>query len=221
MRNGRVYPYLPVLLLLILAVAGCEVSPTSPDADFDLPVSYAPAPLEEGFTLSSPDAPAGPPPFFTWGAGSPFYAGSASLWLNFPGSTAVLAREDGGEFNVLSMDFALQVFAPIASRVIVTGTQADGTTVSQELTIEPPAGPPPGDFVLQTFALVGFENLVELSWQQAVPGPVPHQFDNIDFEIPAAGPVTKDDCKKGGWEEFGFRNQGQCVRFIETGKDSR
>ena len=36
-----------------------------------------------------------------------------------------------------------------------------------------------------------------------------------------SGPQTKDDCKKGGWEQFGFRNQGQCVRFIETGKDSR
>jgi len=34
-------------------------------------------------------------------------------------------------------------------------------------------------------------------------------------------PETKDDCKKGGWEDYGFRNQGQCVRYIETGKDSR
>ena len=34
-------------------------------------------------------------------------------------------------------------------------------------------------------------------------------------------PQTKDDCKNGGWEAFGFRNQGQCVRFVETGKDSR
>ena len=34
-------------------------------------------------------------------------------------------------------------------------------------------------------------------------------------------PQTKDDCKKGGWEQYGFKNQGQCVRFIETGKDSR
>ncbi len=34
-------------------------------------------------------------------------------------------------------------------------------------------------------------------------------------------PDNKDECKKGGWEQFGFRNQGQCVRFIETGKDSR
>lgn len=34
-------------------------------------------------------------------------------------------------------------------------------------------------------------------------------------------PVAKDECLKGGWANFSFRNQGQCVRFIETGKDSR
>lgn len=34
-------------------------------------------------------------------------------------------------------------------------------------------------------------------------------------------PVTKDDCKKGGWKNFDFKNQGQCVRFVNTGKDSR
>ena len=44
-------------------------------------------------------------------------------------------------------------------------------------------------------------------------------FDN--FIIDVLDPVTKDDCKDGGWEQYGFKNQGQCVRFIETGKDSR
>jgi hypothetical protein len=34
-------------------------------------------------------------------------------------------------------------------------------------------------------------------------------------------PSTKEDCKDGGWENFGFQNQGQCVRFVETGEDSR
>jgi len=34
-------------------------------------------------------------------------------------------------------------------------------------------------------------------------------------------PVTKDDCKDGGWTAFGFKNQGQCVAFVETGHDSR
>ena len=44
----------------------------------------------------------------------------------------------------------------------------------------------------------------------------------VSPEPPApVDPATKDDCKKGGWSDFGFKNQGQCVRFIETGVDSR
>jgi hypothetical protein len=34
-------------------------------------------------------------------------------------------------------------------------------------------------------------------------------------------PVVTDDCRNGGWSDFGFRNQGQCIRFLETGFDSR
>lgn len=32
---------------------------------------------------------------------------------------------------------------------------------------------------------------------------------------------SKEDCRDGAWEDLGFRNQGQCIRFVETGKDSR
>lgn len=39
--------------------------------------------------------------------------------------------------------------------------------------------------------------------------------------VRVSDPQVKDDCKKDGWEQYGFKNQGQCVRFIETGKDSR
>jgi hypothetical protein len=28
------------------------------------------------------------------------------------------------------------------------------------------------------------------------------------------GPATKDACKKDGWKQFGFRNQGQCVSYV-------
>jgi hypothetical protein len=34
-------------------------------------------------------------------------------------------------------------------------------------------------------------------------------------------PPNRDDCKHGDWQALGFRNQGQCVRWVETGKDSR
>lgn len=56
-------------------------------------------------------------------------------------------------------------------------------------------------------------------WQDRAQGAA---VDNVRvfFEAPD-NPHTKDDCKKGGWEQYGFRNQGQCVRYIETGKDSR
>jgi probable HAF family extracellular repeat protein len=37
-----------------------------------------------------------------------------------------------------------------------------------------------------------------------------------------AGPVTKDQCKHGGWKSFEFprtfKNQGDCVQFVNTGK---
>jgi hypothetical protein len=32
---------------------------------------------------------------------------------------------------------------------------------------------------------------------------------------------NKDQCKDGQWQAMGFRNQGQCVRYVETGMDSR
>lgn len=33
-------------------------------------------------------------------------------------------------------------------------------------------------------------------------------------------PTSKDQCKDGGWKSYGstFKNQGQCVSFVETGK---
>jgi len=42
----------------------------------------------------------------------------------------------------------------------------------------------------------------------------------IEIEIDN-DPVQKNECKKGGWEDFGFKNQGQCVKYVNTGKDSR
>lgn len=50
----------------------------------------------------------------------------------------------------------------------------------------------------------------------------PNPFVNWnEFVAEGCGPTVKDDCKNGGWEAFGFKNQGQCIRFANTGKDSR
>jgi hypothetical protein len=35
-------------------------------------------------------------------------------------------------------------------------------------------------------------------------------------------PTTKDECKNGGWRDFGtFKNQGDCVSFVATGGKQR
>ena len=33
-------------------------------------------------------------------------------------------------------------------------------------------------------------------------------------KVGGGGPATKDACKKDGWKQFGFRNQGQCVSYV-------
>ena len=44
---------------------------------------------------------------------------------------------------------------------------------------------------------------------------------SIDFLPGPASPNAKDDCKNDGWQRYGFKNQGQCVRYVNTGRDSR
>jgi hypothetical protein len=46
--------------------------------------------------------------------------------------------------------------------------------------------------------------------------------DEISGVGTLSGGITKEMCKVDpGWEALGFRNLGQCVRYVETGKDSR
>jgi hypothetical protein len=54
----------------------------------------------------------------------------------------------------------------------------------------------------------------------SAPGPVQPQQVTGDIVVhPAAVPTSKDQCKNGGWRNFGdtFKNQGQCVAFVERG----
>lgn len=41
-------------------------------------------------------------------------------------------------------------------------------------------------------------------------------FDNVRVTTPY--PTSKDQCKNGGWFNFGFKNQGDCIKFVNTGK---
>lgn len=47
-------------------------------------------------------------------------------------------------------------------------------------------------------------------------------FDNARLDAPIGPPASQDECKKGGWQQFNvprqFKNQGDCVSFVQTGK---
>ena len=46
------------------------------------------------------------------------------------------------------------------------------------------------------------------------------RFDWTRFDL-IIDPETKADCKDGGWVDYGFRNQGLCIAFVLTGRDTR
>jgi hypothetical protein len=46
------------------------------------------------------------------------------------------------------------------------------------------------------------------------------RFDWTRFDL-VLDPETKADCKDGGWAGYGFRNQGLCIAFVLTGRDTR
>jgi hypothetical protein len=40
------------------------------------------------------------------------------------------------------------------------------------------------------------------------------------LERPCQGPkrpTSKAQCKRGGWKQFGFKNQGRCIAFVNRG----
>lgn len=47
------------------------------------------------------------------------------------------------------------------------------------------------------------------------------EVDNHELFLTVSDPQSKEDCKDGGAEDFGFANQGQCIQFVNTGQDSR
>jgi len=176
---------------------------------------------EDGFTVADPANSA----VGAFGAPQPantsFYQGSMALVNNTPGGVTRLTKEDGGTFTAASIDVAELRATDLTPREVrFTGTRPDGSTLTATFTTDGVAG-------FQTFTFAGFTGLASLSWVQAAPF---HQFDNITLDPPAdpdpgpgpePAPLTKGDCMGGGWKEHGFKNQGQCVRFVETGQDSR
>ena len=179
----------------------------SPGSSFTFVATYS----EDGFTLVNETDPSSDFAFGSPQSGNAdFYEGSAALVNNSYDGITVMTRDDGGTFGVRSIDLAELRPLGLSPRVVpFTGTRADGSTVSVTFTTDGIAG-------FQTFTFEGFSGLTSLSWVQIDPF---HQFDDIALD--PFDPQDKGDCSGGGWDRYGFKNQGQCVRFVETGKDSR
>jgi hypothetical protein len=43
---------------------------------------------------------------------------------------------------------------------------------------------------------------------------ISYRTGGVGEEPPTEQPQTKAECKKGGWKEFGYKNQGQCIKAV-------
>ncbi len=41
------------------------------------------------------------------------------------------------------------------------------------------------------------------------------------IDEPVLNPTNKDQCMNDGWQNYGFKNQGLCIQYVNTAKDSR
>jgi hypothetical protein len=77
-----------------------------------------------------------------------------------------------------------------------------------------------------TWQITGIQLLVEGGYHPIASGGDGRQAftvtPTVDIALPTA--TSKDECKKGGWENFQradgttFKNQGDCIQYVNTGK---
>lgn len=106
----------------------------------------------------------------------------------------------------------------IDGEVLTEGTDhpvVDGSYIYPGVSVD---GRGESDPVIKTKTFQAAENMVEI--RLALGGERDWDFDWTTFTVDC-DPETKSDCKNGGWEYYGFRNQGKCIQFVNTGKDSR
>jgi len=233
----------PITLIALAAVslAACDAQPaTAPELSLSVrpDVSLAAATLDQSQTASDGYAAI---QFFgdegqTFTAGITGNLSQVDLELSRTGSPGdlivqiqtvsggvpsgtILASTTVAEASVIESDVSFDwISVPLSAPVGVTA----GTQYAIVLTA--PAAPPCCDgykwaALFQDVYPGG--TLVQRSGRGAAWESIP----SVDFAfktyVTLLGPASKDQCKDDQWRLFGFENQGQCVRFIETGKDSR
>lgn len=126
--------------------------------------------------------------------------GPGTVTLEFVNPTTTLA------FFEYRIDGVVDGTSPhpvIEGDVMYPGVCVDGRAVAAC-----PAGPVVRTFTANSTVEVrlalGDERDWDFDWNTFTVGP-----------LPQPGPVTKDDCKNGGWMNYGFPNQGQCIKSVK------
>ncbi|MWG35636.1 hypothetical protein [Halomarina oriensis] len=128
------------------------------------------------------------------------------------GNCEVTLRFVNGTNSLAYFEYRIDGVTPAAAtspHPVVTGS-----VIYPGVSVDGRGDPAP---VVATETLAAAE-LVEV--RLALGGERDWDFDWTPFAVDCDA-ETKADCKNGGWETFGFRNQGQCLRYVNTGKDSR
>ncbi|HUF50765.1 MAG TPA: DUF642 domain-containing protein [Longimicrobiales bacterium] len=223
-------------LAAVAFVAACGVdSPTQPAADFDVQPSFAilsvglsNASFEEGYTGWT--FPGSPGQFIDIGAFWATTDGTNSVDLNgfFAGYISQdIATVPGTAYTVL-FDLAGNPGSPQNLKKLEVS--AAGASANYEFDTTGKTGGTVASMGWRaesfTFTATGTTTTLAFTSLHTPPthpdraqGPA---VDNVRVVFDAPNnPTTIDDCKKGGWAQYGFRNQGLCIQYVNTGKDSR
>ena len=98
----------------------------------------------------------------------------------------------------------------VAAYRIVSGDLAGGGFVAEIVDNGPPVGMPV-DVV--TYYDAPFEPPASCPAPIGGPG-TPLISGDVTVVDAVPGPTNAEQCRRGGWEQFGFRNQGQCIAAV-------
>ena len=119
---------------------------------------------------------------------------------------------DDGSFTVNAAH--LYLLGPTAVGDLIIGQSVCGVEVTATTTTVPTTTLPPTTTVPTT-------TLPPTTTVPTTTLPPTTTVPTTTTTVPTSDPQSHEDCKDGGWEDYGFRNQGQCIRFVNTGEDSR
>jgi choice-of-anchor C domain-containing protein len=202
-----------------------------------LGASIAPAFAANLVTNGSFETGTAPGVFLTLAAGAPDITDwtIASGTVDYIGSYWVASDGDrsidmtGYSAGTMSQTFPTTVGAKYIASFDMSGNPA-GPPAEKSLNVDTGGAP-----TLFTYDVLGFgTTLADMKWEtKMLPFTATAATTTLTFASLNSGyfgpaidtvsveqylPTTKDDCKKGGWEDFGvFKNQGDCVSYVATG----